>query len=146
MARGYDDQPVVVVERSGGGVGAFLAGALVGAVAALLLAPHSGEETRAHLRGRAQRLREAAEDKLDDLQDVVETGYAKTKAHVEASLQSARRSIDDRRGEARDTLDAGKAAVRTARDELERRLADARSQRRSTADAEVDEADAEVDE
>jgi gas vesicle protein len=139
MAREYDDQPVVVVERSGGGVGAFLAGALVGAVAALLLAPHSGEETRAQLRERAQRLREVAEDKLDDLQDVVETGYAKTKAHVEASLQSARRSIDERRDEARDTLDAGKAAVRTARDELERRLADARSQRRSTADAEVDE-------
>jgi len=120
-------------------VGAFLAGALVGAVAALLLAPHSGEETRAQLRERAQRLREAAEDKLDDLQDVVETGYAKTKARVEESLQSARRSIDERRDEARDTLDAGKAAVRTARDELERRLADARSQRRSTADAEVDE-------
>jgi gas vesicle protein len=139
MARESDDQPVVVVERSGGGVGAFLAGALVGAVAALLLAPRSGEETRAQLRERAHRLREAAEDKLDDLQDVVETGYAKTKERVEASLQSARRSIDERRDEARDTLDAGKAAVRTARDELERRLADARSQRRSTADAEVDE-------
>jgi gas vesicle protein len=139
MARRYEDQPVVVIEKSGGGVGAFVAGAAVGAILALLFAPQTGEETRADIRRRAQRLREAAEDRLDDLQEAVESGYARTKASIEASLQKARHSIDERRGEARDTVDAGKAAVRTARDELERRLADARSQRRATADAEADE-------
>jgi gas vesicle protein len=142
MVRHHEDQPVVVVERSNGGLGAFLAGTLLGAVAALLLAPQTGEETRTRIRQRARRFREAAEDRLDDLQEVVESGYARTKASVEAGLQRARQSIDERRDEARDTVDAGKAAVRTARDELERRLADARSQRRSSGDAE----DAEDDE
>jgi hypothetical protein len=76
-----------------------------------------------------RRLREAAEDKLDDLQDAVETGYEKTKASIEAGLQRARRNIDERREDAKDIVGAGKAAVRTARDELERRLAEARAQR-----------------
>jgi gas vesicle protein len=137
MARQYDDQPVVVVERSGG-IGAFLAGAALGAVLALLFAPLSGAETRQEIGRRARRLRKAAEDRLDDLQEAVESGYARTKASVEAGLQRARVSIDERRTEARDTVQAGKAAVRTAREELERRLEDARVQRRAAADAEAD--------
>jgi gas vesicle protein len=129
MVRRQDEQPVVVIERSNGGIGAFLAGAALGAIAALLLAPQSGEDTRAQLRLRARRLRDAAEDRLDDLQEAVESGYARTKASVEASLQRARSSLDERRAEARDTVDAGRQAVRTAREELERRLADARAER-----------------
>ena len=123
-----DEQPVVLVER-GGGVGAFLAGAALGAIVALLVAPQSGAETRAQIRARVRRLREVAEDKLDDLQDAVETGYEKTKASIEAGLQRARRNIDERREDTKDIVGAGKAAVRTARDELERRLAEARAQR-----------------
>jgi gas vesicle protein len=129
MVRRQDEQPVVVIERSSGGIGAFLTGAALGAIAALLLAPQSGEDTRAQLRLRARRLRDAAEDRLDDLQEAVESGYARTKASVEASLQRARSSLDERRAEARDTVDAGRQAVRTAREELERRLADARAER-----------------
>jgi len=89
--------------------------------------------------GTARRLREAAEDRLEDLQEAVESGYERTKASVEAGLQRARHSIDERKTEARDTVQAGKAAVRTAREELERRLDDARAQRRAPADAEADE-------
>src|SRR5512147_1855086 len=92
--RRQDEQPVVVVEKSGGGIGAFLAGAALGAVLALLFAPQSGEETRAQLRLRARRLKDAAEDRLDDLQEAVESGYARTKASVEASLQRARSSFE----------------------------------------------------
>jgi gas vesicle protein len=137
MGRQYDDQAVVVIERSGG-AGSFLAGAALGAVLALLFAPSSGAETRQEIGRRARRLREAAEDRLEDLQEVVESGYERTKASVEAGLQRARVSIDERRTEARDTVQAGKAAVRTARDELERRLEDARAQRRAPADVEAD--------
>lgn len=140
MGQRYEEQPVVVIERSGGGgIGAFLAGAAVGAVFALLFAPQSGDETRAAIRARAQRLRETAEDRLDDLQEAVESGYARTKANVEAGLQRARRTLDERREGARDAVEAGRSAVRTARDELERRLADARSKREEvSADAESD--------
>jgi gas vesicle protein len=139
MVRRHNEQPVIVVEKSGGGVGAFLAGATLGAVLALLFAPQSGEETRAQLRLRARRLRDAAEDRLDDLQEAVESGYARTKASVEASLQRARSSLDERRAEAKDTVDAGRQAVRTAREELERRLADARAQRGAAAPEEDNE-------
>jgi len=131
--RQRDEQPVVLVER-GGGVGTFIAGAAIGAFVALLLAPQSGAETRAQLKARMQRLREAAEDKLDDLQEAVEAGYDKTKASIEAGLQRAKRNIDERREDAKDVVGAGKAAVRTARDELERRLAEARAQRSQEAD------------
>jgi gas vesicle protein len=140
MTRRYEDQPVVVVEKGGNGLGAFLTGAVIGALAALLFTPRTGEETREEIRRRARRLREAAEDRLDDLQEVVESGYERTKASVEAGLQRARHSLDERRDEARDTVQAGKAAVRTARDELERRLADDRAERRvDTEEPEDDE-------
>jgi gas vesicle protein len=131
--RHRDEQPVVLVER-GSGIGAFIAGAALGALAALLLAPQSGVETRARIRSRVRRLREAAEDRLEDLQDAVETGYEKTKASIEAGLQRARRTIDERREDAKDAVGAGKAGVRTAREELERRLAETRAQRSQEAD------------
>jgi gas vesicle protein len=132
-----DDKAVVVVEK-GGGVGAFLAGAALGAVVALLLAPQSGAETRAELRARGRRMREAAEDRLHDLEDAVESGYERTKASVEAGLQSAKRSIEARREDAREAYTAGRSAVRTARDELERRLADARGKRGEPQPAEAE--------
>ena len=136
MAQRVDDQPVVVIERSGGGVGSFLVGLAFGAGLALLLAPQSGEDTREYLRGRAKRLRDDAEDRLEDLQDAVETGYDRTKANIEAGFEKARQNLDERRTSARDAVKAGKAAVSTTRDELERRLEDARGQR-----AEVSEED-----
>ena len=51
MAHVVDDKPVIIIEKSsGGGLGGFLLGALVGAGAALLFAPQTGEETREVLR------------------------------------------------------------------------------------------------
>jgi hypothetical protein len=46
-----------------------LAGALVGAGVALLLAPQSGEETRERIANRARRLGSRADDSWDDLRD-----------------------------------------------------------------------------
>ncbi|HEX9727770.1 MAG TPA: YtxH domain-containing protein [Gemmatimonadales bacterium] len=129
MGQGHDDQPVVVIERSNGGVGAFLAGLAFGAGLALLLAPQSGAETRELIRARSRKLRAEAGERLDDLHEAVETGYDHTKASIEAGFQKARQRIEEKRASAKDAVDAGKAAVRTARDELERRLADARAER-----------------
>ncbi|MEX0691874.1 MAG: YtxH domain-containing protein [Gemmatimonadales bacterium] len=122
----HDDRAVVVVEKSSG-VGGFLTGLLLGAGIALLMAPRSGEETRAMLTDRVRRLRDAAEEGLDDLQDMVGDGYERAKATVEKKIDTARRSIDQKREGARSVVDAGRAAVRSARDELERRLAESRS-------------------
>ena len=89
----------------------------------MLLAPQSGEETRRLIKQRGRKLWAVAGEKAAELQDLVTNGYEDAKGRVEDA-------IDERRQQARDVVDAGKAAVHTARDELERRLADARAARR----------------
>ena len=60
---------------SGGGVSiAFLSGAVLGAVAAILYAPRSGEETRTALRGYARRTEEEMLEKAREIRkDISET-------------------------------------------------------------------------
>ena len=134
-----EGQPVVIVERSSG-IGSFLWGAIIGAGAALLLAPRSGEETREVLREKGRRLRDKAEDTRDDLQARLEDGYEKAKARVEEKFERARRNIGETGAGARDAVKAGKAAVHSARDELERRLAAAKASR-ETGDAAAEDDD-----
>ncbi|NIM50086.1 MAG: hypothetical protein GTN62_07085 [Gemmatimonadales bacterium] len=124
-----DDRPVVIVEKSSGGLGGFLLGLIVGAGAALLLAPQSGEETREVLRTRGRRLRADIGAKAGELQDRVEHGFEKAKERVEEEFESARQTLKDKRAGAQDALEAGKSAVHSARDELERKLAESRSAR-----------------
>ena len=126
------DVPVVIVEKSDGGMGAFIWGTLLGAGLALLFAPQSGEETRRMIKNRGRRLWAAAEEKAAEIQDLVTSGFEDAKSRVEDAL-------DDRKQQARDVVDAGKAAVHSARDELERRLADARAGRNRPRRAESDE-------
>ncbi len=122
-----DDKPVIIVERSSGGLGGFLFGLLVGAGAALLFAPQSGEETRRVIKDRSRQLRDDAQSKAEEWREHVEEGYGRAKERLEDGYETARRGLRDTREGAQDALDAGKAAVHSARDELERRLADSRS-------------------
>ena len=141
-----DNRPVVIVERSNGGLGSFLWGALCGAGIALLMAPRSGEETREVLRSRGRRLRARAQGTAEDLQGHVEDGYEVAKARVEEGFETARNSLTDIRTGAKDAVEAGKATVHSAREELERRLADARAARKGdSGDDELDSDDADLD-
>lgn len=129
-----DDAPVVVVEKSSGGLGGFLLGLVAGAAVALLFAPQTGEETRRQLKDRGRRLRDAAEDRIEDWRSEVQEGYEAAKSRVEEGFESARRTLGETREGARDALDAGRAAMGSARDELERRLEESRKTRtRETA-------------
>ena len=130
MARHNEDDEVVV-ERRGSPVVPFLCGLAVGAAVALLFAPMSGEELRADLRARSRKLKDLASQKLDELGDLAEGGYEKARAKVEEGLDSAKRSVQEGRQVARDVADAGRDMAQTARDELERRLSDAREARRA---------------
>jgi gas vesicle protein len=58
--------------NSGSVVAGFLLGALVGAGAALLLAPASGDDTRDRLRQTGKRVRGAVRDTLDGARDQVD--------------------------------------------------------------------------
>ncbi len=132
MSHQHSDQPVVVVERSDSGLGGFLLGLAVGAGVALLFAPKTGEETRQQLKNTGRRLRTVATEKAEDLQDAMGGGYERTRDRIEEGLDSARETIGEKREAAQDAFEAGKSAVKTARSELERRLAKSKAARSTT--------------
>lgn len=132
MSHQHSDQPVVVVERSDSGLGGFLLGLAVGAGVALLFAPKTGEETRQQLKNTGRRLRTVATERAEDLQDALGGGYERTRDRIEEGLDSARETIDEKREAAQDAFEAGKSAVKTARSELERRLAKSKAARSTT--------------
>lgn len=136
MAPRNDMPDVTVIETdSGATVKWFIIGALLGAGAGLLFAPQSGERTRRDLSRRAKRLRDEAEDRLEEFGDEIQTRGRKIKGAVEDWADDVKEEVRDGK----------RAIVRTAdnaRDELERRLADARARRRAaTAEGAIEDDD-----
>lgn len=111
------EERVVVVESGSSSFGWFVIGAALGAGIALLYAPRSGEETRREIGRRWDDLKEEAEEKFEELQEGFEEGKEKLRAKIE-------RLVDGDREERRESR------TPSAREELERRLTDARSRRR----------------
>jgi gas vesicle protein len=134
-----DEDEVVYVERGGSPVIPFLWGAAIGAAVALLLAPTSGVELRSNIKTRARRMKDLALEKAGEVEDTVGHGYERARAKVEEELESARHLVGETRHAAKDVVDAGKAAASTAREELERRLAEARKSRRAARQTPADE-------
>lgn len=123
--RDYDDDdgvPYVVIERSGSGLGPFIWGALLGATAALLLAPKSGAETQQELKERARRLRERAEEKAGELQETLQDALAQGRRQMEDKLEVAKGKVAEGRVRAQQAYDAGRKAARAARSELEEEI------------------------
>jgi len=139
MARQEDDEVVYVREGGGSAVKWFLAGAVIGGGLALLFAPRSGEATRRLLARKARDLRDLAEDSLDDLGERFEEGKERVREEVERVREGVRERVEDARGRAADAVDAVRGAGHSAREELERRLADARVRRRAAALADDEE-------
>ena len=128
-----DDRRVVYVERGSSSVKALLLGALIGAGLALLYAPQSGEETRRGIKRRLRKVRAMAEEKVDEL------GERFSGRHSESPEPGAFPPSD---GMATDDLDDDDDDIAAevpapphrdgAREELERRLEQARARRRGT--------------
>lgn len=127
----HEQQPVVVVESSDSGLGSFFLGLMMGAAVALLLAPGTGAETRRMLKSKGRELWDTASEKAEELRGAVEEGFERGKERVEEGIETVRRSIDDRRVAAHEVVDAGRAAAHSAREELDRRLTEARAARRT---------------
>ena len=120
MAYDDDDLPALVIETRGGSdVGTFLLGALVGAAAALLLAPRSGAETQAEIAGAARRLR-------DDVEGRVSGARERVGGRVSGTLDSVRGGVETGVAQARAAIDVGRGAARDAREELQRRVDEAK--------------------
>lgn len=83
----------------------FLSGAALGAMAALLLAPRTGQESRELLRGYAKR----AEDELREL--VGEAGE-----RLEGVVEEGRDFIESKKTVLRDAFEAGREAMRRERE------------------------------
>jgi gas vesicle protein len=120
---------VVYVERAGDASAKWLFwGAVLGAGLALLYAPRTGEETRRVLQRRLWKLRAITEEKLDELSQ---------------QFGSGREALDELGDEDEDELEEAdevplrpRASGPSAREELERRLAEARARRRAVGDEE----------
>ena len=74
--------------------GAFLSGlvlgGLVGAAAALLLAPQSGEETRTIIREKSIELKDLAEEKTTEVRTQAEAKLGEARTQAEAKVAEAR--------------------------------------------------------
>jgi gas vesicle protein len=129
-----DDEPYVVIEQRSTSVTPFLIGLALGAGAALLFAPRSGEETRREIKRRALRARRLAEKKASEITESVTETYEDARRRVEDAIDTAKdaidlrkrqvtRAVDAGRAAARDAIDAGRAAAQDAREDLESRIA-----------------------
>ena len=126
-----NDEVVYVREERTPGLAWFVAGAVLGAGVALLFAPQSGLETRRQLKRKARHLREMAEDGLEELGERFEEGKERLRETVREGAHRVRERVDDVRSRAEETVEGVRSAGHTAREELEHRLSEARSRRRT---------------
>jgi gas vesicle protein len=119
---------VVYVQRGDSSAKWLFWGALLGAGLALMYAPRSGEETRRGLQRRLWKIRAMTEEKLDEL------------AQQFGGSRESLRDLDEEdfdEDELFEPREQPSPRVRpSAREELERRLAEARARRRASGDIE----------
>jgi gas vesicle protein len=129
----YDDdtdyaEPYVIVERhEGAGIGTLLIGLVLGAGAALLFAPQSGEQTRRGIARRARRAQEAAQGFVEDVSGTVADKFNDVRASVEERIEATLDAVDDKKRRVSNAFHAGRAAAREARGELEQRIAETKA-------------------
>lgn len=131
----YDDddepyvlrEPYLIVERREPGIGLFLVGLALGAGAALLLAPQSGEETRREIARRARRAQDAAQDFVEDVSGTVADKFQEVRATVEERIEATMDAVDNKKRRVSNAFHAGRAAAREARGELEQRIAESKA-------------------
>ena len=136
----YDDdddepdyvEPYVIVERQEAGIGPFLIGLALGAGAALLFAPQSGQETRRGIARSARRAQDAAQDFVGDVSGTVADKFRDVRASVEERIEATIDAVDDKRRRVSSAFHAGRAAAREARGELEQRIAESKAAYKET--------------
>jgi hypothetical protein len=127
----HKGREVVYVERGDSSAKWLFWGALLGAGVALLYAPRSGEETRRVLQRRLWKLRAMTEEKFDELAQQFGGSKEPLRDLDEDDLD------DEELFEPREVPSArGRPSGPAAREELERRLAEARARRRVSGDRE----------
>jgi gas vesicle protein len=123
-----EDDRMVIVERESGtkSLGMLLLGLAVGAGAALLFAPASGEETRERLQRESRRAGRKVRELTDALTDGVTEGFERTRTSFDTQVDRARDAVSSRKRAVTEALDAGRGAADDTRADLERAVADAK--------------------
>jgi len=127
----HKDREVVYVERGDSSAKWLFWGAVLGAGLALMYAPQSGEETRRVLQRRLWKIRAMTEEKFDELAQQFGGSKEALRDLDEEDLN------DEELFEPREVPSVrGRPSGPSAREELERRLAEARARRRVAGDLE----------
>lgn len=121
MARDYDDERVVVIEKdSGNGVGMLLLGLAIGAGAALLFAPASGRETRERLSHEARRAGRRVKDMTDEFGEELADRVERARSSVDERVGRAREAVTSHVDAVNEAVSASRDAARQARADIER--------------------------
>jgi hypothetical protein len=127
----HKGREVVYVERGDSSAKWLFWGTVLGAGLALMYAPRSGEETRRGVQRRLWKLRAMTEEKFDELAQQFGGPKDSLRDLEDEDLE------DEELFEPREVSSArGRPSGPSAREELERRLAEARARRRSAGDIE----------
>ena len=97
---------------------AFLAGAIIGAGAALLLAPQTGAETRRLLRDYAEKAEEEIRERLPEAKAMLDSAIEKGKDFVERGkefVEKGKEFVDDKKAVLSSAMDAGRDAMKKHR-------------------------------
>jgi len=129
-----DEDPYIVIEKHGGGIGEFLLGALIGAGVALLFAPKSGVETRDDIKRGARKAQNTVRDVAEGVTEQVVDTFEGARARVEEQLETARSAIVAKKDQVSRAMEAGRDAAQQARSDLERRLAETKAAYNAGAD------------
>ena len=89
----------------------FVVGGLAGAVAALLLAPQSGEETRTLIKDKSIELRDMAAEQADVIATKANKVAVDAKARGKELVGSAGKTANDARARGKELVDSARKAV-----------------------------------
>jgi gas vesicle protein len=89
----------------------FIIGGLTGAVAALLMAPHSGEETRTVIKEKAIELKDRTSHGLDDMYAQAEAAAAEARARFEELAQLTKERAEELQRKGQVVLEEQKAKL-----------------------------------
>ncbi len=107
---------------SGDFIAGFLIGALVGAAAALLLAPQSGEQTRTLIRDKGIELKERADTLSAEARKRAEEMQEQAKERVGTISTQAREKAEQLQTRVKQAVEEGKTAATQKKEELLSRL------------------------
>jgi gas vesicle protein len=100
----------------------FLLGSFVGAAAALLFAPQSGEETREEIRERGIELQGRMNVTTEEARQRAEQLALQARQRAAEAQERGRMAMEEQRSRLQDAIEQGREAANRKRDEMTERL------------------------